>query len=176
MMEALLPFVRCLERRREKEPGTERLKSRASLPFQMLNLRGRSKAKKKSTGGTDEERESMSPMMGTEMRRLRGSSEEDEEEEAEARRSWGSGRSEGAGLRRRADESKENLWLQKGLLSGSGESFQEQEEETDVDRMPLSKQSSLRWTDVCRRDDGGGVKAEARTEERIKLQLFSGVC
>lgn len=135
----------------------------------MLSLRGRSKAKKKSA----QERDSMCPMMETEMRRLRGSSEEEEEEyeeyeeeEEEEGRSWGSGRSQ-------ATSSKENLWLQRGLLlSGSGESFpgveEEEEEESEVKATSLQ-----RWSDVCR---GGGVKAEPRTEERIKLQLFSGVC
>lgn len=131
----------------------------------MLSLRGRSKAKKKSA----QERDSMCPMMETEMRRLRGSSEEEEyeeyEEEEEEGRSWGSGRSQ-------ATSSKENLWLQRGLLlSGSGESFPEVEEEEEESEVKAT--SLQRWSDVCR---GGGVKAEPRTEERIKLQLFSGVC
>ncbi|XP_075900024.1 raftlin [Nelusetta ayraudi] len=140
--------------------------------FKMLSLRGRSKAKKKSA----QERDSMCPMMETEMRRLRGSSEEEEyeeyeeEEEEEERRSWGSGRSQAA-------SSKENLWLQRGLLlSGSVESFQEveeQQEEEEVEESEAKGTSLQRWSDVCRR---GGVKAEPRMEERIKLQLFSGVC
>lgn len=141
----------------------------------MLNLRGRSKAKKKSTGGTQEERENMFPMMETEMSRLRRNTKE-EEEQAEGRKSRDSGRSEGASLQKGGDGSKEDVWHQKGLLSGSRASVEEQEEETDIDEIPLSMQKSVRWTDVCRRDDGGAVKEEVKTEERIKQQLFSGVC
>lgn len=141
----------------------------------MLNLRGRSKAKKKSTGGTQEERENMFPMMETEMSRLRRNTKE-EEEQAEGRKSRDSGRSEGASLQKGGEGSKEDELHQKGLLSGSRASIEEQEEETDVDEIPLSMQKSVRWTDVCRRDDGGGVKEEVKTEERIKQQLFSGVC
>lgn len=141
----------------------------------MLNLRGRSKAKKKSTGGTQEERENMFPMMETEMSRLRRNTKE-EEEQAEGRKSRDSGRSEGASLQKGGEGSKEDVWHQKGLLSGSRASVDEQEEETDIDEIPLSMQKSVRWTDVCRRDDGGAVKEEVKTEERIKQQLFSGVC
>lgn len=159
-----------------KRLGTEcKTVLKTSIPFQMLNLRGRSKAKKKSTGGTQEERENMFPMMETEMSRLRRNTEE-EEEQAEGRKSRDSGRSEAASLQKGGEGSKEDVWHQKGVLSGSRASIEEQEEETDVDEIPLSMQKSVRWTDVCRRDDGGGAKEEVKTEERIKQQLFSGVC
>ncbi|KAK5911414.1 hypothetical protein CgunFtcFv8_005591 [Champsocephalus gunnari] len=140
--------------------------------FKMRNLRGRSKAKKKTTGETEEERENMSPLMETEMDRLRRNSKEEEEEEEEGRKSRGSVRSEGG------KESEEDTHHQRGFwfLSGSRASVEEQEEETDVDEIKLSElEESVRWTDVCRRS-GGGVKEEGKTEERIKQQLFSGVC
>ncbi len=140
----------------------------------MLNLRGRSKTKKKSTGDTQEESENRSPVMETEMDRLRRNTKE-EEGEAEGRKSRDS---EAASLQKVGEESEEDARDQKGfsLLSGSSASVEEQEEETDVDEVPLSRQEkSVRWTDVCQRDDGG-VKEEVKTEERIKQQLFSGVC
>ncbi|XP_070778488.1 raftlin [Enoplosus armatus] len=143
--------------------------------FKMLNLRGRTKAKKKSTGDAQEERENRSPVMETEMDRL-GRNTKEEEEEAEGRKSRDSGRSEGASLQKGGEESEEDH--QKGIsfLSGSRASVEEQEEETDIDEIPASKQEkSVRWTDVCQSDDGG-VKEEVKTEERIKQQLFSGVC
>ncbi|KAK5855258.1 hypothetical protein PBY51_005376 [Eleginops maclovinus] len=142
--------------------------------FKMRNLRGRSKAKKKSTRETEEERENMSPLMETEMDRLRrNSKEEDEEdEEAEGRKSKDSGRSEGAEEREEDAHHQRGFWF----LSGSRASVEEQEEETDVDEIKLSElEQSVRWTDVCRRSDRG-VKEEVKTEERIKQQLFSGVC
>lgn len=132
----------------------------------MLHLKGRSKAKKP---GTQEEMENMSPLMETEMTRLSGNTEE-EGEEAEGRKSVHRGSGQVARLR----ESKEDAWHQKKLLSGSRESVEEQEEETDVDEFPL--RMSVRWTDVCQRDCGEGGKEEAKTEERIRQQLFSGVC
>ncbi|KAF1381465.1 hypothetical protein PFLUV_G00154260 [Perca fluviatilis] len=145
--------------------------------FKMLNLRGRSKAKKKSTGETQEERENMSPLMETEMDSLRRNTDE-EEEEAEGWKSRDSGRSEGASYQKGREEREEDARHQKGFsfLSGSRASVEEQEEETDIDKISLSEQEKLaRWTNVCQRDDGG-VKEEVKTEERIKQQLFSGVC
>lgn len=131
----------------------------------MLYLKGRSKAKK---AGTREEMENMSPLMGTEMTRLSRKTGE-EEEEAEGRKSVHRGSGQLAKFR----ESKEDAWHQKKLLSASRESVEEQEE-TDVDQFPL--QRSVRWTDVCQRDCGEGEKEEAKMEERIRQQLFSGVC
>lgn len=122
----------------------------------MLYLKGRSKAKKP---GTQEDVENMSPLMETEMSRLsRHTGEEGEEAE---------GRKKG---------SKELAWHQQKLLLGSRESVEEQDQETDVDGFPL--QMSVRWTDVSQRDcgGGGGGKEEAKAEERIRQQLFSGVC
>ncbi|XP_038592642.1 raftlin-like [Micropterus salmoides] len=141
--------------------------------FKMLNLRGRSKAKKKSTGDMQDESENRSPVMETEMDRLRKNTEE-----AEGRKSRDRGKSEGVSLQEGREESEEDARHQKDVsfLSGSKASVEEQEEETDIDEIPLSKQEKLvRWTDVCQRDDGG-VKEEVKTEERIKQQLFSGVC
>lgn len=136
----------------------------------MPYLRGRSKAKKKSIGGTQEEMENMSPLMETELCRLRRNPKE-EEEEAAGRQSR-----DGRKSRDADPDIKEDAWLEKSLLSGSRASVEEQEEETDVDEIPLSKQRSVRWTDVCHRDDRGGVKEDMKTEERLKQQLFSGVC
>lgn len=155
-----------------KRLGTEhKTVSETSILFQMRNLRGRTKAKKKSNGGMQAERENMSPVMETEMSRLRRNTTE-EEKEAEGRKSWDSGRS----FHRCEEESDEDACHQKGLLTGSRASVEEQEEETDVDEVPTSKWKSVRWTDVCQRDEVGGVKEEVKTEERIKQQLFSGVC
>ncbi|KAM6903172.1 raftlin [Lycodopsis pacificus] len=137
--------------------------------FKMLNLRGRSKAKKKSTGETQEERENMSPLMETEMDRLRRTTREEEEEEAEGRKSRDSGRSEGASLQKGGEEDARH---QRGFSYLSGSRASVEEEETDIDNIPPQ---SERWTYVCQRDDGG-VKEELKTEERIKQQLFSGVC
>lgn len=161
-----------------KRHGTKRQTvSNTSIWFQMPNLRGRSKAKKKSTGEAQEDREDRSPVMETEMDRLRRNTKE--EEEAEGRKSRDSGRSEGASLQKGGEESEEEARHQRGFsfLSGSRASVEEQEEETDIDENPFSKQEkSVRWTDVCQRDDGG-VREEVKTEEqRIKQQLFSGVC
>lgn len=128
----------------------------------MLYLKGRGKAKKPAAG-TQEELENMSPLMGTEMTRL--SRDAGGEEEEEKRRE-----SQLAGLR----ESKEDAWHQRRLLSGSRESVEEPEEETDVDELPL--RTSARWTDVCQRDGRGGGREALKREERIRQQLFSGVC
>ncbi|GAA6232466.1 raftlin-like [Lates japonicus] len=143
--------------------------------FKMLNLRGRNKAKKNSTG--EEERENRSPVMEAEMDKLRRDTKE-EEEEAERRKCRDSGRNEGASPQEGGEERGEDARHQRGSasLSGSRISVEGQEEETDIDKIPLSKQEkSVRWTDVCHRDDGG-VKEEVKMEERIKQQLFSGVC
>ncbi|KAG7245083.1 hypothetical protein INR49_023649 [Caranx melampygus] len=145
--------------------------------FKMLSLRGRSKAKKNSPG--EEERENRSPVMEAEMDRLRRNTKDGEEEEtAEVRKSGANGRSERASLQEGGEETEEDGRHQKGslFLSGSSVSLEDQEEETDIDKILLSAQNkSVRWTDVCHRDDGA-VKEEVKTEERIKHQLFSGVC
>ncbi|XP_037649583.1 raftlin isoform X2 [Sebastes umbrosus] len=143
--------------------------------FKMPNLRGRSKAKKKSGGETQEEMENRSPLMETEMDRLRRNTiEEEDEEAAEGRRRRDSGRSEGASPQEGGEEREEDARHQRAFLSGSRASVEEQEEETDIDNMS-EQEKSVRWTDVCRGDDGR-VKEEVKTEERIKQQLFSGVC
>lgn len=115
--------------------------------------------------------------METEMGRLRRNTK-DEEEERERRKSWDSGRSERASPQKGDEESEEDAQHQRSfsLLSGSEISLEDQEEETDIDKIPLSNQEkSVRWTDVCQKDDGR-VKEEVKMEERIKHQLFSGVC
>ena len=113
-------------------------------------------------------------------RLTRTSKEEEEEEEPLRRKSRDSGRSEGASPEPGEEEDDEEDALhQRGylFLSGSRVSVEEQEEETDVDAVPAFRQEkSVRWTDVCQRDDRGRVKEEVKTEERIKQQLFSGVC
>ncbi|KAM7384050.1 hypothetical protein PAMA_011413 [Pampus argenteus] len=137
--------------------------------FKMLNLRGRGKAKKNSTGEAPEEREDRPPVMETEMDMLRRNTKK---EKAEGRKSWDIGRSEGG------KESEGDAQHQKGLLllPGSRAFVEDQEEETDINRILVSKQEkSVRWTDVCQKDVGG-VKEDVKTEERIKQQLFSGVC
>ncbi|XP_028284467.1 raftlin isoform X2 [Parambassis ranga] len=143
--------------------------------FKMLNLRSRNKAKKNPTGDTLEERgENRSPVVETEMDKLGRRTKE--EEEAEGRMSGDSGRSEY--VQKGREQREEDSQHQKALLflSQSRASVEEQEEETDIDKIPLSKQEkSVRWTDFCQGDDGG-VKEEVKTEERIKQQLFSGVC
>ncbi|XP_071752681.2 raftlin [Centroberyx gerrardi] len=149
--------------------------------FKMLNLRGRNKAKKNSAGETPErERENTSPVMEKEMETLRRSTKEEEEEE---RKSGDSGQSEGASPRRGGQERRGEAQHQKGfsLLTEGGSSDENQEEETEIDKIPLAKQEkTVRWTDVCQREDGE-AKEEVKTEERIKQQLseralFSGVC
>lgn len=132
----------------------------------MLYLKGRGKAKKPAAG-IQEELENMSPLMGTEMTRLSRHAG-GQEEEAEG--------GEGGQLGKLRETKEEDAWHQRGLLTGSGESVEEPEEETDVDELPL--QTSARWTDVCRRERGGGGGAgeAAKAEERIRQQLFSGVC
>ncbi|XP_069032345.1 raftlin [Embiotoca jacksoni] len=144
--------------------------------FKMPNLRGRSRAKKNSPGKTLEERENRFPLIETEMHRLRRNSKE--EEEAEGMKIRDSGRSERVGLQKIGEERGEDAQHQKGFsfLPESRASVEDQEEETDIDEIPLSKQEkSVRWTDFCRGDDGA-IKEEVKTEERIKQQLFSGVC
>ncbi|KAM3858443.1 raftlin [Diretmus argenteus] len=144
--------------------------------FKMLNLRGRNKAKKNSAGETPEtERENTSPVTEREMEKLRRNTKE---EGGEGRKSRGNGKSEGTSPQRGGEEAH----LQKDFspLTEGGASDENQEEETEIDRTPLAKrEKTVRWTDVCQRDDGG-VK-EVKAEERIKQQLseralFSGVC
>lgn len=145
--------------------------------FKMLNLRGRSKAKKSTTGEMLEERETRSPLIETEMDGLRSNAKE-EEEAADGRKSRDSGRSKRAVLQKGGDEGGEDAPHQKdfSFLSKRRASLEDQEEETDIDMMPLSKQEkSVRWTDFYQ-EGNAGPKEEMRTEERIKQQLFSGVC
>ncbi|KAF6716715.1 Raftlin [Oryzias melastigma] len=132
--------------------------------FKKLNLRGRNKAKKSSAGEALDEQENRSLVMETEMDRLRlGADEEEEEDEGSGRR---------ASLQRREEDAQH----QRSFLLERRASDEHREEETDVDESPLSKlEKSVRWTDFCQKCDGG-VKEEVRGEERIKQQLFSGVC
>lgn len=144
----------------------------------MLNLRGRSKAKKSATGELVEERETRSPLIETEMDRLRRNSKEEEEEEGGGGKSRDSGRSKRAVLQQGEDGGEEDAPHQKDFLflSKSRASLEDQEEETDIDKIPLPKQEkSVRWTDFYQ-EANAGPKEAARVEERIRQQLFSGVC
>lgn len=152
---ALLWFVRCLQRRHEKTQRYDtQTNSNMSVGFQMLSLRGRSKPKKHFAGEALDEQESKSLVIETEMDRLRVK----EEEEAE-------GRSRRASLQSGEDASHQKSFS--FLLERRSSA----EEETDVDEVPQEKS---RWTGFCQ-SDAGAVK-EVRVEERIKHQLFSGVC
>ncbi|XP_054620060.1 raftlin isoform X2 [Dunckerocampus dactyliophorus] len=129
--------------------------------FKMLNLRGRHKAKKHSCGEMLEEGEDRSLVMETEMDKLRRT----REDETDGRKRWSEEAQEDA---RQRDLS---------FLSGSSASLQDQEEETDIDSFLTSKgEKTVKWTDVCHTDGRRGVKEEVKMEERIKHQLFSGVC
>ncbi|XP_032437172.1 raftlin isoform X2 [Xiphophorus hellerii] len=140
--------------------------------FKMLNLRGRSKAKKHSAGEALDEQENKSLVIETEMDRLR-INEEEEEAEAEGRKRGDSGRSQRAGLQKSGDEAQHQ---KASLLLERRASVEYQEEETDVDAIPLPRQEkAVRWTDFCP-GDVRGMKEKVRVEERIKQQLFSGVC
>ncbi|KAF7668484.1 hypothetical protein LDENG_00010040 [Lucifuga dentata] len=148
--------------------------------FKMLNLRGRNKAKKSSTGDMPaKENENKSPVMEREMDRLRGNRKE---EEREGRKSTNNGKSEGARPQRYGEERELDVQHRDGFsrLAGNASSFENQEEETDIDEIQLADwEKTVRWTDVCQRNEGGVKKV--KTEERIKQQLseralFSGVC
>ncbi|XP_014884510.1 raftlin isoform X2 [Poecilia latipinna] len=142
--------------------------------FKMLNLRGRSKAKKHSAGEALDEQENKSLVIETEMDRLRINEEEEEEAEAEGRKRGDSGRSQRAGLQKSGDEAQHQKAV--SLLLERRASVEYQEEETDVDAVPLSRQEkAVRWTDFGPGDERG-MKEKVRVEERIKQQLFSGVC
>ncbi|XP_068603758.1 raftlin [Brachionichthys hirsutus] len=139
---------------------------RRDFKFQMLNLRGRSKTKKKSAGGIQARRDG--PVMETEMDRLRG--EAGQIWDSERRRGGGGGGGEGV----EPAEQPGAFSLVPGTRAFEDE---EQEEETDID-----EQKPARCVYVFRRDGGGGgggeggVKAEVKMEEQLKRQLFSGVC
>ncbi|XP_068189338.1 raftlin [Antennarius striatus] len=147
-------------------------RKRKDFKFQMLNLRGRSKTKKKSAGGIQVSREN--PVIETEMDRLRGSAEE-----GERGKIWNSESSKGGSPQNRGENGGEHAEHRRAFsfIPGS-RAFddEEQEEETDIDKIPPSEQKPVKCTYVFRRDDGGGVKEEVKMEERIKRQLFSGVC
>lgn len=119
----------------------------------MLSLRGRSKPKKHFAGEALDEQESKSLVIETQMDRL-GVKEEEEEEEGRSRR---------ASLQSGEDASHQKSF---SFLSERRSSA---EEETDVD-----EEEKSRWTGFCQ-SAAGGLK-EVRVEERIKHQLFSGVC
>lgn len=137
----------------------------------MLNLRGRSKAKKHSAGEALDEQENKSLVIETEMDRLRIN---EEEEETEGRKRGDSGRSKRASLQKSGEDALHQKAF--SLLLERRASVEHQEEETDVDAVPLSRQEkAVRWTDFCPADERK-LKEKVRVEERIKQQLFSGVC
>ncbi|XP_013866682.1 raftlin [Austrofundulus limnaeus] len=137
--------------------------------FKMLNLRGRSKAKKHSAGEALDEQESKSLVIATEMDRLRSNTEEEEEEAADGGESRDSGRSRS--LQRSVEEAPHQKSF--SFLLERRASVEHEEEETDVDEIP--QETLVRWTGLCQRD-ARGLKEKVRAEERIKHQLFSGVC
>ncbi|XP_008419891.1 raftlin isoform X2 [Poecilia reticulata] len=140
--------------------------------FKMLNLRGRSKAKKHSAGEALDEQENKSLVIETEMDRLRINEEEEAEEDG--RKRGDSGRSQRPSLQKSGDEVQHQKAF--SLLLQRRASVEYQEEETDVDAIPLPRQEkAVRWTDFCPGDERG-MKEKVRVEERIKQQLFSGVC
>ncbi|XP_049606958.1 raftlin isoform X2 [Syngnathus scovelli] len=132
--------------------------------FKMLNLRGRHKTKKHSCGEMLEEGEDRSLVSETEMGKLRHI----KEDHVAGRKNWAGGRTT-EGWREEAEEEKDLSFLSGSLASVEGE----EEEETDIDSVLTSKrEKSVRWTEVCQR----GGKEEVKPDERIKHQLFSGVC
>ncbi|XP_061598715.1 raftlin isoform X1 [Cololabis saira] len=140
--------------------------------FKMLNLRGRGKLKKNPAGEALDEHEKISLVIETEMDTLRINTEK--EGENEGRKDGDSARSKRASLQR----SEEDALHQKSynFLLERRASVESREEESEIDEILLSTQeNTVRWTDFCQKGDGG-VKEDLRTEERIKQQLFSGVC
>uniref|UniRef100_A0A146ZUY1 Raftlin n=1 Tax=Fundulus heteroclitus TaxID=8078 RepID=A0A146ZUY1_FUNHE len=141
--------------------------------FKMLNLRGRGKAKKHSAGEALDEQENKSLVIETEMDRLR-INEEEEEAEAEGRKRGDGGRSKRASLQKSGEDALHQKAL--SLLLQRRASAEHQEEETDVDAVPLpGQEKEVRWMDFCPGDERE-LKEKVRAEERIKQQLFSGVC
>ncbi|KAM9737806.1 raftlin isoform 2-T2 [Menidia menidia] len=140
--------------------------------FKVLSLRGRGKAKKNPAGEALDEHENRSLVVGAETDRLGNNTEEEEEEgeeeeDAGERRGGGGGSSKRGSLRRGLEEAG----LQKSLsplLPQRGASAEDREAEAE--RTPPPGR-----TGFCRREEGGG-KEEVRMEERVRQQLFSGVC
>ncbi|KAM9823568.1 raftlin [Neosynchiropus ocellatus] len=132
--------------------------------FKMLNLKGRTKARKSLTGETPEERNQSLVM---EMDRWRPNSTEGNWIE-----SWSSGRTEEGGEEAERDAQPEKSLL---FLPGS-RAVEGQAVDADLDGILTFRQDlSVRWTDVCHRDAEGN-DAEVKRKERIRQQLFSGVC
>ncbi|XP_030202777.1 raftlin isoform X1 [Gadus morhua] len=158
--------------------------------FKMLNLRGRSKARKSYSSETPEkERESASPVSESEVDELLGNTREEEDEEEEGglmveEEEREEKRCQGAGTWGGEEAIMKEAELQTDssppLSEGGGVSDGNQEEEcAEVDWASTAKQEkSVRWTDVCQRADSG---LEEEMKDRIKPQLseralFSGVC
>ncbi|XP_015229600.1 PREDICTED: uncharacterized protein LOC107084323 [Cyprinodon variegatus] len=140
--------------------------------FKMLNLRGRSKAKKHSAGEALDEQENKSLVIETEMDRLRINEEEDEAV-VEGRKRGHGGRSKIASLQKSGEDGHQKAF---SLLLERRASVEHQEEETDVDAILAPRQEQVvKWMDFCPVDERG-LKEKVRVEERIKQQLFSGVC
>lgn len=138
----------------------------------MLNLRGRSKAKKHSAGEALDEQENKSLVIETEMDRLRINEEEDEAV-VEGRKRGHVGRSKIASLQKSGEDGHQKAF---SLLLERRASVEHQEEETDVDAILAPRQEQVvKWMDFCPVDERG-LKEKVRVEERIKQQLFSGVC
>ncbi|CAL8297449.1 unnamed protein product [Lota lota] len=159
--------------------------------FKMLNLRGRSKARKSYISETPEkERESASPVSESEVDELLRNTKEEEEEEGELmveeeelkeEKSKGAGTWGGEEATMREAEHQTYSSPSPPLEVGSVFDGNQEEESAEVDWVPMAKQEkSVRWTDVCQRADRG-LEEEMKREDRIKPQLseralFSGVC
>ncbi|XP_061885271.1 raftlin isoform X1 [Entelurus aequoreus] len=124
--------------------------------FKLLTRRGRHRTKKHASGEMLEEGEDRSLVLDTQMDTLRRAGDQ----QADGLRTWSGEEGEGHADRDRP------------FLSGSLPSLGEREEETDVDGGPAARKT-VTWTDVCR--GGGGVRADVKME-RVRHQLFSGVC
>ncbi|KAG7275218.1 hypothetical protein CRUP_013006, partial [Coryphaenoides rupestris] len=184
--------------------------------FKMLNLRGRSKARRSYAGETPEkererERESASPVSESEVDELLRNTKEEEEEvgedemEGEAERKEEENR-EGAadtwgGEEEEEEEEEEAITREAehhtepslSLASpspmppseggGVSDGNRVEEEEEEEESIMAEREESVRWTDVCRRADGGVEEEMKRGEEEMKIKpqlseraLFSGVC
>ena len=156
----------------------------------MLNLRGRSKARKSYSSETPEkERESASPVSESEVDELLGNTREEEDEEEEGglmveEEEREEKRCQGAGTWGGEEAIMKEAELQTDSSpppseGGSVSDGNQEEECAEVDWASTAKQEkSVRWTDVCQRADSG---LEEEMKDRIKPQLseralFSGVC
>ncbi|CAL8372125.1 unnamed protein product [Boreogadus saida] len=156
--------------------------------FKMLNLRGRSKARKSYSSETPEkERGERLPRLRERGGRAAGQHQREEEEgglmveeeEREEERCQGAGTWGGEEALMREAELQTDSSPPPPSEGGSVSDGNQEEECAEVDWASTAKQEkSVRWTDVCQRADSG---LEEEMKDRIKPQLseralFSGVC